>query len=185
MRQIFSFMAISVDGFHAGPNGELDWQPLDDEFKLFSREQLDATGLLLFGRATYEGMVAWWPTPAGAEFDPPTAARMNSIPKIVASRTLEKTGWANTRLIRSDLDAELTVLKQQPGKDIGIFGSSALVVSLLQAGLVDQLRILIHPVVLGEGQRVFATTVNKIDMQLDRTRSFASGSVLHYYRPSS
>ncbi len=150
MRRIFSFMMATVDGYYEGPNQEFDFWNIDEEFDEFSVEQLDEVDTLVFGRVTYEGMAAFWPTSAAEEEDPRIAARMNSISKIVVSRTLDKAEWANTRLITAP--DELAKLRQQPGKDIAIFGSSDLTVSLLPMGLVDELRIMVNPVILGAGK---------------------------------
>jgi len=183
MRKIFSFMGTTVDGYYEGPNQEFDWPNADEEFDEFAAKQLDEVDTLVLGRVTYEGMAAYWRTPAGEEDDPRVAARMNSTSKIVVSRTLDKAEWANTRVIN---DAEeLATLKQQPGKDMAILGSSDLTVSLLQIGLVDELRIMVNPVVLGAGKSLFRTAGERISLELLKSRPFSSGNVLLYYRPSA
>ncbi len=182
MRKIFSFVVVSVDGYHAGPSQELDWQVLDEEFSDLSLEQLDEVDTLLFGRVTYQGMAAYWPTEASAEYAA-IAARMNAHSKIVVSRTLDTVEWANTRLITDNIERELAKVKQRPGKDIAILGSSNLTVGLLQMGLVDELRIMVNPVVLGEGKSLFETADEKIGLTLLKTRLFDSGNVLLYYQP--
>jgi dihydrofolate reductase len=183
MRKIYSFHVITVDGYYEGPNGEFDWPVVDDEFNEFAIEQLDETGALLFGRVTYEGMASYWPTPAARESDPQVAGRMNDHPKIVVSRTLEKVEWAPTQLIRDDVAGQLGKLKQQDGKDIGLFGSSDLTVSLLRMGLLDEVRIMVHPVALGEGKSLFRTADSRIALKLQRVRQFRSGNVMLYYQP--
>ncbi len=183
MRKIFSFMMATVDGYYEGPNQEFDFWTVDDEFNEFSVEQLDEADTLVFGRVTYEGMAAYWPTPAAEEDDPRVAARMNRMPKIVVSRTLDKAEWANTRLVSAT--DELTALKQQPGKDIAILGSSELTVSLLQMGLLDELRIMVNPVVLGAGKSVFKTASERSSLRLLNSRAFNSGNVLLYYQPAA
>jgi dihydrofolate reductase len=183
MRKVFSFMMVTVDGYYEGPNQEFDFWIVDDEFDEFSVEQLDEVDALVFGRVTYEGMAAYWPTPAAEEDDPRVAARMNSLPKVVVSRTLDKAEWANTRLVNAT--EELTALKQQPGKDIAILGSSDLTVSLLQMGLVDEVRIMVNPVVLGTGKSVFRTASERISVKLLKSRAFNSGNVLLYYQPAA
>jgi dihydrofolate reductase len=184
MRKIFAFLVATVDGYYEGPNQEFDWPVVDAEFNAFSVEQLDEVDTLLFGRATYEGMAAYWPTPAAANDDPRIAARMNDISKIVVSRTLDAAEWTNTRLIKDDVATELAKLKEQPGKDIAIFGSSSLTVDLLQLGLVDEVRIMVMPVVLGAGKSLFRTAAERISLRLLKTRPFDSGNVLLYYRPA-
>ncbi|HEX3815151.1 MAG TPA: dihydrofolate reductase family protein [Mycobacteriales bacterium] len=182
MRTIYAFEMLTLDGYYAGPNDEFDWPNTDEEFHDWSVRQLDNTDTLLFGRATYEGMAAYWPT---APADDPTAQRMNSYPKIAVSRTLEKVEWNNSRLIRDNVAEEITALKGQPGKDIAIFGSFDLTVSLLELGLIDELRILLNPIVLGRGKSLFNTTNKRIHFTLRDTNTFASGNVLLTYTPTA
>ena len=156
MRKMFSFMIISADGCHADPGQALDWQTIDEEFSLFALAQLREVGTLVFGRVTYELMAAFWPTPAGEESDPDVARAMNTAPKIVISRTLPQATWAGTQIISNHAEEELARLKQQPGKDIVIPGSSTLTAGLLHTGLLDELRILVNPVILGQGRSLFA-----------------------------
>jgi dihydrofolate reductase len=184
MRKILAFLVVTVDGYYEGPNGEFDWPVVDEEFNEFGLRQLEEVDTLLFGRVTYEGMASYWPTPAAEQDDPRVAAKMNTLPKLVVSRTLDRADWANTRILRDDVAAELTRLKQQPGKDIAIFGSSDLVVSLLAMGLVDELRIMVHPVVLGAGRSLFRTAPERMHLHLVEARPFQSGSVLLTYRPA-
>jgi dihydrofolate reductase len=182
VRKMFSFMVVTVDGYYEGPNqGFIDWPTVDEEFDEFSVGQLDEVDTLLFGRVTYEMMAAYWPTPAADEDDPRVAARMNSLAKVVVSRTLDQADWANTRLISDTQD--LRALKQQPGKDIAILASSDLTVSLLQMGLVDELRLMVSPVVLGAGKSMFRNAGNRISLKLLKSRPFDSGNVLLYYQP--
>jgi dihydrofolate reductase len=184
MRKILAFLVVTVDGYYEGPNGEFDWPVVDEEFNEFGLRQLEEVDTLLFGRVTYEGMASYWPTPAAEQDDPRVAAKMNTLPKLVVSRTLARADWANTRILRDDVAAELTRLKRQPGKDIAIFGSSDLVVSLLAMGLVDELRIMVHPVVLGAGRSLFRTAPERMHLHLVEARPFRSGSVLLTYRPA-
>jgi dihydrofolate reductase len=182
VRKIFSFVVATVDGYYEGPNQEFDWPVVDDEFNEFSVEQLDEVDTLVFGRVTYEGMAAYWPTTAASEDDPRIAETMNTISKLVVSRTLESAEWANTRVVRNPV--ELATLKQESGKDVAIFGSSDLTVSLLQLGLVDELRIMVNPVVLGAGKSIFRTAGDRIGLKLLTSRPFRSGNVLLTYEPA-
>lgn len=183
MSKIFAFVVVTADGYYEGPNGEFDWPNVDEEFNEFSVAQLDEIGTLLFGRITYEGMAAYWPTPQAHEDDPAITDRMNELSKIVVSGTLQRADWANTRLLTGNVAEELTKLKRQPGKDIAIFGSSTLTVSLLDLGLVDELRIMVNPIVLGGGKSLFRTAEHRIPLELTGTRAFKSGNVLLHYRP--
>jgi dihydrofolate reductase len=184
MRKIFAFILTTLDGYYEGPNQEFDFWCIDEEFDRFAVEQLDEVDTLLFGRVTYEGMAAYWPTPQGEQDDPKLAARMNGLSKIVVSRTLDKAEWVNTRLIKGDVAEELMKVKHQPGKDIAILGSSDLTVSLLQIGLVDEVRIMVNPIVLGAGNSVFRTADQRIGLELLNSRAFDSGNVLLYYQPT-
>ena len=182
MRKMFSFMMTSADGYHAGPGEALDWHNVDQEFSQFALAQLREAGTLVFGRVTYEGMAAFWPTPAGEQSDPDVAKAMNTTPKIVISRTLAQATWAGTRVISTHPEEELAKLKRQPGKDIVIPGSSTLTASLLPTGLLDELRIMVNPVILGQGRSLFAGA-DRTSLKLLKTQQFTSGNVLLYYQP--
>lgn len=182
MRKMYSFMITSADGYHAGPGQALDWHVVDEEFSQFALAQLHDAGTLVFGRVTYELMAAFWPTPAGEESDPDVAKAMNTTPKIVISRTLPQATWAGTQIISDHAEQELAKLKQQPGKDIVIQGSSTLTAGLLHTGLLDELRILVNPVILGQGRSLFAGA-GKTGLKLLKAQQFNSGNVLLYYQP--
>jgi len=182
MRRVFLFMMVSLDGFFEGPNQDISWHNVDEEFNDFAIQQLDEVDTLLFGRVTYEGMASFWPTTFAKENDPIVADKMNMIHKLVFSKTLDKAEWSNTRLVKEHIAEEISKLKQQPGKDLAIFGSSDLAVSLIHMGLVDELRIMVNPVVLGSGKSLFKGIHEKLDLKLLKTRTFGSGNVLLYYR---
>jgi dihydrofolate reductase len=183
MRKVFLFMMVTLDGFFEGPNHDISWHNVDEEFNDFAIKQLDELDTLLFGRVTYDMMASYWPTPQAITDDPVVAGKMNNTPKVVFSRKLATAEWSNTRLVKDNAAAEVAGLKQQPGKDIAIFGSSDLTVSLMQAGLVDELRIMVNPVLLGEGKRLLAGLNESVKLRLTGTRNFSSGNVLIYYRP--
>jgi dihydrofolate reductase len=176
-------MMISLDGFFEGPNHELDWHNVDYEFNEFAITQLKDVDLLLFGRRTYELMASYWPTEVGKKNDPMVAELMNNTPKIVFSKTLRTADWVHTRLVKENAIKEVSKLKIQAGKDMAIFGSSDLSVTLLEAGLLDELRIMVNPIVLGEGKRVFQGLRNQLNLKLLRTRIFNSGNILLHYKP--
>lgn len=181
MRKIFSFLTTTIDGYDQGPSREFDFWNLSEDFFEYSVEQLNEVDTLVLGRVTYEAMASYWPSAQAKQDSPTIAAMMNGISKIVVSRTLGTPEWANTRVIPAP--DELTELKRQPGKDIAIFGSSTLTVSLLTTELVDELRVMVHPVILGAGRSVFQGAAETIHPQLIRVRPFDSGNVLLYYRP--
>lgn len=181
MGKVVVFNLTSLDGYFEGPNRNIDWHHVDDEFNEFAIEQLNTVNTLLFGRVTYELMSSYWPTPTAIKDDPIVAGKMNSLPKIVFSKTLSKADWQNTRLIKSKFVEEISRLKKQSDKDNFIFGSSDLAVSLMDHGLVDEYRIMVNPVILGEGKPLFKGLKNKLELKFLKTRLFKSGNVLIYY----
>jgi dihydrofolate reductase len=162
MRKIIVFLVSTIDGYYEGPNGEFDWPVVDDEFNEFALDQLNGADTLLFGRVTYEMMAQYWPTPAAEADDPKIAEKMNSVAKVVVSSTLDRADWNNSRLISGDVAGEITRLKEQPGRNILIFGSSDLTVNLLRLRTADE----------------------RIKLTLTDTRRFGSGNVLLSYRPA-
>ena len=186
MRKIIVSNLVTLDGFFAGPNGEIDWFVTGEDFFEDAPEQIDLVDAILFGRVTYEGMLSYWPTPAAIEGDPIIADRMNKQTKIVFSRTLDKVEWGqwnNARLIKGDLGEEVTKLKQQPGKDMMIFGSGQIVSALTQLGLIDEYRIFLNPVVLGSGKSMFEGVSKTVKLKLLGSKTFKSGVVALTYVP--
>ncbi len=184
MRRVLFFMLTSLNGFYEQGRWEIDWHNVDDEFTRFAIEQLESVDTLLFGRATYEGMASYWPTPAAVADSPATAEQMNSLPKIVFSKTLHKAEWNNTRLVRGDAAEEIKKLKEQPGKDMIILASSDLAASLAEHGLIDEYRIMVNPIALGEGKPLFQGMKRDLRLKLLDVRRFASGNVLLSYAPA-
>jgi dihydrofolate reductase len=187
MRKIVVSMNITLDGFMAGPAGELDWH-----FRSWTAEMaeilcrhLSSTDTILLGSATYKGMAGYWPavvTDRGfPRADLPFAEMMNNYPKIVFSRALVKASWNNSRIIRGPLRSEITKLKQQKGKDIMVYGSGELVTALMRSGLIDQYILWVHPVILGRGKRLFKQLATQPHMKLLSTVSCSSGVVILYY----
>lgn len=183
MRKFLVFLVASVDGYLAGPNGEFDWPVVDEEFNEFAIEQLDSADTMIFGRATYDVMVAFWPTEQARTDDPLVAERMNKKEKVVVSRTMDRADWEHTRLV-SDV-AAIAELKRGDGGDVIVMGSSELTTSLLAEGLIDELRIMVMPIALGGGRSVLNTLTGRVPMTLLAARSFASGNVLLSYRPGA
>jgi len=183
MKKVFLFMMISLDGYFEGKDHDLSWHNVDQEFNEFAIKQLKNADTLLFGRRTYELMASYWPTESAKNDDPIVARLMNNTPKIVFSKKLEKADWENTTLVRERVSEKITGLKKQLGKDIVILGSSDLSVSLLEMGLLDELRIMVNPIVLGRGKLLFQGIHDKLSLKLLNTRIFNSGNVLLYYQP--
>ena len=185
MRKIVVSEMVSLDGYFAGPDGNLDWHVVEDEFNAFARRQLEEMDTLLFGRVTYEGMASYWPTEAAMTDDPEIADAMNHLPKLVFSRTLKTVDWSNSRLARDDLAEEVTRLKVQPGKDMAIFGSGEIVSALARLDLIDEYRLFVCPVVLGSGKSLFAGLSGTLNLKQLKAQPFASGVVLLYYQPAN
>jgi dihydrofolate reductase len=180
-RELFAFDMVTLDGFFAGPNGELDWHNTDDEFGAFANAQLREIGGLVFGRRTYELMAAYWPTADGVRDDPVVATAMNDLPKLVFSRSLQRAEWSNSRITKSVDD--LAALKRQPGKDLAIFGSADLLETLIPLGVVDEYRLMVNPLVLGAGKPLFKDAGQRLDLEFTQSRTFRNGNVLLSYRP--
>jgi dihydrofolate reductase len=189
MRKVVFFMMTTLNGFYergrwdVDPAG-LDWHNTDDEFEAFAAEQLGDADTLVFGRVTYEGMTTYWPTPEAIATNPAVAEKMNALPKVVFSRTLEGVGWSNSRLAGSDAAGELRRLREQPGKDILLLASSDLAASLAAAGVIDEYRIMVNPVLVGRGKPVLAGLARDVPLKLLAVRPFGNGNVLLTYAPA-
>lgn len=180
MRKILAHEMVTIDGFFAGPNGELDWFVWDEVLKDVSIELLKSVDTILFGRVTYEMMAGYWPT--APEEDPVIQEAMNSLPKIVFSRTLKNAGWNNTRLV-PDIDREeIRRMKQLPGKNMVIYGSGTLVSALARHSLIDEYRLIVNPVVLGAGKSLFTGITDRLNLRLLDTEALGSGNVLLRYQ---
>jgi dihydrofolate reductase len=180
MRKLFLFMMVSLDGYFEGRHHDISWHNVDQEFNDFAVKQLDEVDTLIFGARTYRLMADFWPTDTAIKADPHTATRMNALKKHVFSRTLKEAGWHNTEL-HTDAATTIQAIKQQSGKDIAVLGSSNLCISLINEGLLDELRIMVNPVILGSGTSLFAGLSAPLKLQLTNERKFASGNVLLTY----
>jgi dihydrofolate reductase len=185
MSKLILFNAMTVDGFFEGPNKEIDWHNVgsDGEFNEFAIEQLNSADLLIFGRVTYEMMASYWPTPEGVKDDPVIAQKMNSIPKIVFSRTLDVAAWQNTIIVREKFDQKIKELKHEKSKDLFIFGSADLASSFRRLNLIDEYRVMLSPVLLGKGNPLFKEWNTKLHLKLLKIKEFKSGNVLLIYKP--
>jgi dihydrofolate reductase len=177
MRRILVSNLTSLDGFYEGPNDEIDFFVVDQEFLAYAAEMMNSVDTILFGRKTYEHMAAYWPTAP----EDVVADKMNSLRKIVFSKTLQKVDWNNSRLVKGELVEEVTRLKQQPGGDMVVLGSATLASQLMQLGLIDEYRVLINPVLIGSGKPLFRGITERIKVKLLATRSLVSGMVILSY----
>jgi dihydrofolate reductase len=184
MRKLSVFNSVTLDGYFAGPNGDLSWAhdgSEDSEFNSFVADNAKGGGVLLFGRVTYELMASYWPTPEALRKDPVVAERMNSLLKVVFSRTLAEASWSNTTLVNGDLAAEVRRLKEAPGESMVILGSGSIVSQLTAMGLIDEYQFVVTPVVLGKGKTMFDGIKEKLPLKLTKTRSFGNGKVFLRY----
>ncbi len=187
VRKLHCFIQVTLDGYFAGPNGDLSWahkDPGDTEWNAFVEGNARGGGTLVFGRLTYEMMAGYWPTPLAAQHNPVVAERMNAMTKIVFSLTLDDVSWANTTLVKGDPAAEMRKLKETAGDDMTILGSGSIVARLAEHKLIDALQIVVCPLVLGNGKRLFAGEHDRLDLTLLNTRAFGNGSVLLNYAPA-
>ncbi len=178
MRKLIIWDMVTVDGFFEGPGRDISWFVFEGELENYIRETQAKADTLIFGRVTYDLMAAYWPSERGwiADF-------MNSIEKVVFSRTLKSAGWNNTKLFNADVAEEVSRLKARDGGDIFVFGSADLTATLMEHGLVDEYRLGINPVILGRGTPLFKGGGDRILLKHLETKTLKSGVViLHYTR---
>lgn len=179
MRKIISFVHISLDGFVAGPKGEMDWITVNEEIFDFVGKRINEGDTALYGRVTYEMMENYWPTageqPSATKHDIEHAKWYNKIHKIVLSKTLPEEGLKNTTIIRDNLAERIQEIKQQEGKDILLFGSPTVAHSLMQLDLIDGYWLFVNPIILGQGIPLFIDTKKQIKLKLLTTKQFSCG----------
>ena len=185
MRKVIASEIVSLDGVVESPD-KWHFPYFNEEMGEAIGEAMAASDAMLLGRVTYEGFAAFWPNQEGSDDDKEITDYMNNTPKFVVSTTLEEPlEWNNSTLINGDVAEEITKLKQQPGKDISITGSPTLVRSLLRDGLLDELNLLLHPIVVGTGKRLFESTSGHVPMKLEDSKTLSNGVVSLSYRASS
>jgi dihydrofolate reductase len=187
MRELVSYMFISLDGFIADREGGLDWVPIDDELMRFANDYFSAADGIVFGRKVYEGFVSYWdgldPTDASVtELDIEFAEIFKRMTRVVVSRTLEKADGESI-VIGDDVAGAISDLKQQPGKDLLLICGPELRSTLTQHGLIDRHRVLVAPVVLGDGQPLFGDIQDLLRLRLAGTKVFDGGVVMLDYEP--
>lgn len=184
--KIVVFNLISLDGYFEGKNHDISWHNVDNEFNEFAIKQTAQFGAIIFGRTTYELMRGYWPTEQEIKDDPIVANQMNLIPKIVFSKSLKEVKetkyWKNIELFHSIKPQDVKKWKKEAKKPIAIFGSGTIVDQFSNLGLVDEYRLLVNPVVLGEGTPLFKSS-KKFNLKLVSIREFKNGNVLLTYVP--
>jgi dihydrofolate reductase len=184
MRKLILWMSVSLDGFMAGPDGELDWHMVDDELHLYVNDELRTMGAFLNGRVTYELMAGFWPT---ADSDPSSTGPMvefagiwRDMPKIVYSRSLQNVQW-NTAIVRDVVPEEVLQLKAQAGGDL-VVGGADIATEFMRHDLIDELTLFVHPILIGAGKPLFHRSEARIRFHLATTRTFGNGVVMLRYR---
>ena len=180
MRRIVAGLFVSLDGVFEAPE-TWHFPYFNDEMAETVASQMAAADTMLLGRRTYEEFAAYW---ADKGSDIELADQINDTPKLVASTTLKSVAWRNSSLIEGDVVDHLRALKQGPGKDISITGSGTLVRSLLRAGVLDELRLLVHPIVVGSGKRLFDGGGDRVPLKLVESRTFTTGVLYLTYAPA-
>jgi dihydrofolate reductase len=182
MRKLVSSFFISLDGVVEAPD-KWHFPYFNDEMGAAVGEAIAASDSMLIGRRTYEEWAAFWPNQDPAA--DPFVSIMNETPKFVASTTLDKVEWQNSTLLEGDLAEAVNELKAKPGKNIGMSGSATLVRSLLEKGLLDELRLLVHPLVVGKGAKLFPEDTQAGNLELVDSRTFSTGVIDLTYRPAA
>ena len=194
-RRVVASTFVTLDGYMVGPDEDMSWviSGFDPEMQADIAEDMSRNSdVFVFGRVTYEIFAAYWPgavpydegdelNPADGKEDPRIIAALNDFPKVVFSRTLERSDWNNTRIVDDGLEDEIRRLKQQPGKAVGIQGSASIVQALARADLIDDYRLYVHPVLLGAGKPLFANGIHRQDLELAAVKPYANGVVVMSY----
>ena len=180
MRRLVLQMGVSLDGYVAGPGGEGDWRlPAEHpDVRAWKVASLAKVGTHIMGRVTYEQMAQYWPGESG-EY----ATSMNTLPKVVFSKTLPAADWADSRIARGDLAEEIAALRSESGGEIMAHGGAAFVQALSRLGLIDEYRLVILPVAVGDGLPLFKGLAEPLRLELAEAESFPDGTAIHVYRP--
>ena len=178
-------MHTSLDGFVAGPKGEMDWIKVDEDIFDFVGTMTEQSDTALYGRVTYQMMEGYWPTagdqPDASKHDKEHSAWYNKVAKVVLSKTMDGAGLVNTTVISDQLQDKVNEVKSQEGRNILIFGSPSASQSLLAAGLIDEFWLFVNPILLGQGRPMFKQSDERIDLKLVESMAFGCGVIaLHY-----
>lgn len=179
MRKIISFMHLSLDGFVAGPNGEMDWIKVDEEIFDYVGQRIGETDTALYGRVTFQMMESYWPTaadkPEASKHDIDHSRWYKQAHKIVLSKTMQDASLENVEVISDNLEERINAIRQQEGSDILVFGSPRATHALMQQNLIDGYWLFVNPVILGKGIPLFGATEDKVNLDLLHSRQFSNG----------
>ena len=180
-------MHSSLDGFVAGPDGEMDWINVDDQMFEYAGRQTDLADTALYGRVTYQMMESYWPSagdqPNATKHDIEHSQWYNKVTKVVISKSMQKNKAANTKFIHENIPAEIQKLKHQTGKNILMFGSPTAAHLLMQENLIDDYWLFINPVLIGSGIPLFRNVKEKTNLKLKESKVFSSGVIGLHYEP--
>lgn len=187
MGALFLHINVTLDGYIEDGAGEIDWHFQDDEFEAYLLDLLESIDGMLFGRVAHELLAGYWPDaatlPGVSERHRAMAALMNRLPKYVPTRTGYRTGWQNSHVLEGDTEGQVRRIKETSGRDLALFAGAGTARSFLAADLLDEVRLVVNPAVLGGGRRLFEPGLERREMELLGTRSFASGALVLRYRP--
>lgn len=187
MPDVIYSMLVSLDGFIEGPNRELDWHQIDEEFHTRVNDQLRDAGAFLYGRRMYELMADFWPTadqdPAAPDYVAEFARIWRAVPKVVFSRTLDRVDW-NARIVRDGIADAVADLKGQASGDLWVSGPT-IAAAFEELGLIDEYELMVQPVILGRGTPMFAPSSRRSEVRLVESRTLGSGVVILRYRRGS
>lgn len=186
MRKLIASIFVSLDGYMVGPNEDISWvtDNFNDEMGKYAGDLQNSMDAILLGRVTYEIMTRYWPSQV--EATAPGADRMNNIPKMVFTKSLEKVEWGkwdNARLVRDILPEGIKNIKKLPGRNMVIYGSASIVQAMTRFGLIDEYQLLVHPVVLGAGKLLFKDIPSPVSLDLIKMEKYKNGVVVLYYQP--
>jgi len=182
MRKLKLQVQLTVDGYIAGPNGEMDWMIFDwdEELKYYVKQLSEPVDCIVLGRKLAQGFIPYWASKPEAE-EVAGVDKMNNTPKVVFTRTLDKSEWDNTVLAKGDLVDEIRKLKKQTGKDIIVYGGATFVSALFKEGLIDEYQLFINPVVIGTGMTIFKGIESIKNLSLLKSTAFECGIVVLHY----
>lgn len=184
-------MQMSIDGFVAGPNGEMDWMVWnwDEVIKTHTAALTESCDTILLGRKTAEGMTMYWPAvssnPEASDEDRYMAEKMNGNAKFVFSKTISELEWSNTTVVQDDIITAVNKIKKQPGKDIITYGGAGFVSSLIRFNLIDEYHLFVNPAILGNGMAIFKTVTDRLNLKLVNSTTGSCGIVILQYEPVS
>jgi dihydrofolate reductase len=189
MRRIITTTWVTLDGYVAGPNGDMGWvgEIYDDAMGAYEYDLVNAVDTLLLGRVTYESFAGSWPhvpeSPTASEGEKTYARRLNAMRKVVVSTSLDRADWNNSTLLREITAESIGQLKSEPGGDMLIYGSASVVQALTSLGLIDEYQVLVHPVLVGGGKPLFGALTEQVKLKLVDSKTHPSGVVMLTYQP--